>query len=73
MVLAAHNFWSHVPRCSTCIVLVIRTLDSCDTHICDMYVTLLIHHQVLWFDVPLDDVSTVKVLQTSKYAGHKEF
>lgn len=63
VILAAHDFRSHVTRSSRCVFRVVRIPDSGDTEICEAEVSVFFKHQILRFDIPMDNSFVVNILK----------
>lgn len=61
VILAAHDLWSHIPWRSTRIRAIISFQDSCNSHIRDPEIPILLHDYILWFDVPMYHILIVHV------------
>ena len=73
MVLPAHYFRGHVARSSTCVSIIVGLDHPSYAQVSGSEVSLVVKHQILWFDVPMDDVVEVKVLKSHQNAGNEEF
>lgn len=72
MVLPAHDFRSHVARRTTSISTVIRLHYSCDSQIRDSQESLIIKHQILRLDIPMDDVIEMQELQSNDHTSYEK-
>lgn len=72
MVLSAHHLRSHVARSAACFLAVIRVPYSGDTEIGYSEVALIIEHQILRLNVPVQYGLPVDVLQSHYYASDEE-
>lgn len=73
MVLPAHDFWSHVARCATSISTVIRLHYPRDTQIRNPQESLIIKHQILRLNIPMDDVIEMQELQSNDHTSNEKF
>ena len=72
MLFAAHYFWRHISWRSTCIVGVVLPELSRDSQIRDSYIALRVQNQIFRFDVPVDNLVLVHVLQADNYVSDEE-
>ena len=72
MVLTAHDFRGHVSRSARGILRVLRVENSGDTEIGEPQVAHVVEDQVFWFDVPVEDLVLVQILERHDHACHEE-
>mmetsp|Transcript_60365 Transcript_60365/g.127882 ORF Transcript_60365/g.127882 Transcript_60365/m.127882 type:complete len:205 (+) Transcript_60365:280-894(+) len=63
------NLWSEVIRSATGCKRLPNT-ELGQSHVSHLQVALLVHEQVLWLQVPVDDASFVHVFESVNYAAH---
>ena len=73
VVLPAHYFGRHIPRCARSIRAVIRLEYSRNTHVGNAQIPILLHDDILWFDVSVDHVFIVHVFKANNHACNHEF
>ena len=73
MVLPAHYFRSHIARGSTCVSIVVGLDHPSNAQVSGSEVSLIVKDQILWFDIPVDDVVEVEVFKSHQNAGNKKF
>lgn len=72
VVLPAHNFRCHIPRSARGVLTVFGLPDFGDSEICNPQIALVIEHDILWLDVPVDDSIVVHVLKSKdNICNHK--
>lgn len=67
--LTSNDLWSHVMRCSNDCGGPVPSLDFKlfgSSHIHKFKVPIGAHHQILWFQVPVNDLVRVQMLQDAK-------
>ena len=64
MILSAHNFRSHIPRCSTRIAIIIRLNCPSNAHIRNSQVSSLIKDDIFRLDIPMDNIIKMQKLQS---------
>lgn len=73
MILTRENFWSHVARRSTSFTAIIFLQNLRNAHICNSEVALLIQNQILWLNVPMDNILFMHVFQSEYEARDQKF
>lgn len=73
MLFSCDNLRRHVSWSSRCILLVLRRVDSRDTHISKSEITLGIKDQILGFDITMYDIILMQILETEHDAAYKKF
>ena len=72
MILAAHYFRGHIARCTRSIMSVVRTPNSRDPHVSNVYVTSLIQQKIFWLNVSVNYPVIVHVFKSDYNTGDKE-
>ena len=81
MVLSAHHFGSHISWRSACVVRVFWSPDSSDAEVSDSQVAYLrsirrttigVEHEILGFDIAVDNSVRMDILQTKHNTCYKE-
>ncbi len=62
MYLLAQHFRRHIPRRATCIQRLRGTVDPCNTKISQLQVPKFIKDQILGFDIPMENLHLMNVL-----------
>lgn len=73
MLLPIHDFRSHVARRSTCIIGVILPKLPRYSQICDPQISLRVQYQIFRFDIPVDDLILMHVIESNEDIGNKKF
>ena len=73
MILPTHNFRSHIPWSTTCIVRVVLSVFSRNTKISNSHVTLRIQHQIFRLDISMNNFVLVHILQPYNEVTDKKF
>ncbi len=63
VILAAHYLWSHVTRSSWCVFGVVGIPDSSNPKISKAEISVFFKHQILRFDVSMDNSFIVNILK----------
>jgi hypothetical protein len=72
MILPAHDLRRHIARRTRCICTIARLVESGDTQIGYPEVSFVVHHEVLGFDVAVQDAVFVQVLKPHEDAADVE-
>jgi hypothetical protein len=73
MVLAIDDFGSHVARSARRVLIVVRRKYASHPQISQAKVSLGVKNQILRFNVAVDDVILMQILQAQYDAAYKEF
>ncbi len=72
MVHPANNLWGHVSRCPTGFLCVVLFSLSSDSEVSNSSITIFLKHNILGFQVPVNNVAGVNILQgQDNAADHK--
>lgn len=72
MILSAHDFRRHVPRCPTSIFLVVWSPNASNSEVRQAKVSISLKDKILGLHVSVDDPLIVNVLKGEHKACHKE-
>jgi len=72
MVLLEHNFRSHIPRCSTVFVIIVRVPFSSNSIIGQPQVPMSIKHQILWLNISMYNPLIMSRLQRLHQTSNKK-
>ncbi len=72
MQLFAEHFRSHIARRSTCIQRLLAILSPRNPEISQSQIPLLIKHQIFRFDVPMENLLAVDIVNRSEDAGYEK-
>jgi hypothetical protein len=73
MRLFHEYFWCQVAWSSAGVARVVRAEESRDAEVCKIQISIFIEHKILWFDISMDNVLGVDVVQGRNDAGTKKF
>jgi len=65
MILSAHDFWCHIPRCTWSILSVFWSPYSCNTKISYTNITIIINDKILRFNISMNNLFFMTVFKTS--------
>ena len=63
VILAAHHFGRHVSGCARRVAVVFGAKNFGDSHVSDPHIAVLLHYDVLRFDVAMNDALVVHVFE----------
>ena len=73
VILAAHDFGSHISGRARGVLGVLRIPQTCNTQICDPQIAILVKDKVLRLNITMQDGILVKIFEAQKHASDKEF
>ena len=72
MILPIDDLGCHVSRCAGSVLVVFRSVDSCDSKIGEAEVAFAVENEILGFEVAVNDVVVVHILEAENDAADKE-
>lgn len=73
MVLPVDYLRSHISRSATSILIILCNSNPSYTHIGNPKISLLINDQILWLDIPMDNIISMDILQSQYNTAYEEF
>ena len=72
MVLPTHYLWCHVAWCSRSILTIFWSKNFRDAHVCNAYIAILLHYNILWLDVSMEHSLVVHIFKAKYHASQHE-
>ena len=64
VILSTHYFWGHVAWCSRGVLSILWPPYSSNSEICDPHITIIVNDQVFWFNIPMNNLLFMAVLES---------
>ena len=73
MVLSTHYFWCHISWSSRCILSIFWSPNSSNSEISYPYISFHIYYQIFRFNVSMNNLFFMTILQSRYETGNKKF
>jgi len=72
MLLSSYHLRGHISWSSRCVFLILRRINPCDSHISESEIALGVKNEILRFDITMNDVILVQILETQYDTAYKK-